>query len=135
MIEFKSGSRKMLIPHNETPRHDSELHLCVGSLLAERVRCYIQELNVVKVDDASDNSHQSSIINVGVINNVKKLILKMTRVKPEDRIFAAEALSVLADLSQRVHKVCYFHPRTHELTVHLLLVKPLFGVLHNSTLD
>ena len=48
MIQYDKDSGK-LIPHIETPKEESELHAPIGSLIAERIKYQVPDLNVVVI--------------------------------------------------------------------------------------
>ena len=103
MIQYENGSGKKLIPHIETPMHDSELYHAIGSLLAERIKYKIDELSVVHLNDNQECEEDPE--NAKVICEIKKLIAKMTHVQPGERMSAAEALQMLEGLLQGTNKV------------------------------
>ena len=68
--------RRMLIPRIETPLEDSELHLSIGQLIAERIKYKVPELNVVKLSHTSQDLFETEI---------RKLVQHMTCIEPEER--------------------------------------------------
>ena len=71
ILQAEKG-KKLLIPHIETPREDSELHApSIGQLISERIKYKVPELNIVKIE--------------GEQRSLKWLISKMTCTEPEDR--------------------------------------------------
>ena len=80
----------MLVPQIETPMDHSELHVPIGSLIAERIKYKVQELNIVVTKDERD-----------VVGKVKNLIREMTQTKPEERLHVTDVvISVEAILHQ-----------------------------------
>ena len=78
MLQAKKG-QKILIPHIETPMHDSEFHVpSIGQLIAERIKYNIPELNIVRVR-----------------GTFTRLISEMTSIRPEERLSASEVLDHL----------------------------------------
>ena len=94
IIQYEDGSGKMLLPHIETPRHESELHQPIGSLLVERIKNNVQQLNIVVTDK------DKSTAELDVISRMKKLIEKMTSVEPEKRSSSTEVLQILQGIRQ-----------------------------------
>ena len=102
-----------LIPHIETPDQDSELHECIGQLLAQRIKYKKKPLEIIATEDdsilskvfglkwkaasAETRKYSREII------EVRKLIRQMTHVKPEERISATE---VTKSLRKILEKVC-----------------------------
>ena len=85
ILQAEKG-KKMLIPHIETPREDSELHaLSIGQLIAGRIKYKVPELSIVKLE--------------GEKRRLKWLISQMTYVNPEERLSAAEVLDVLKNVT------------------------------------
>ena len=84
ILQGEKGKR-MLIPHIETPRDDSELHVpSIGQLISERIKYKVPEFSIVKIE--------------GLHKILKWLISKMTCVKPEDRFSAKKVLTVINNL-------------------------------------
>ena len=73
--------RRMLVPQIETPMDHSELHVPIGSLIAERIKYKVQELNIVVTKDERD-----------VVGKVKNLIREMTKTKPEERLHVTDVV-------------------------------------------
>ena len=73
--------RKMLIPQIETPMDHSELHVPIGSLIAERIKYKVPELNVVVTTHDRDT-----------VGKVKNLIREMTQIKPEERLHVTDVV-------------------------------------------
>ena len=85
ILQAEKG-KKMLIPHIETPREDSELHaLSIGQLISGRIKYKVPELSIVKLE--------------GEKRSLKRLISQMTCVNPEERLSAAEVLDVLKNVT------------------------------------
>ena len=85
ILQAEKG-KKMLIPHIETPREDSELHaLSIGQLISGRIKYKVPELSIVKLE--------------GEKRSLKWLISQMTCVNPEERLSAAEVLDVLKNVT------------------------------------
>ena len=77
--------QKMLIPHIETPMHDSEFYAdSIGRLISERIKYKVSELNIVKIK--------------GPQRSLKWLISRMTCVNPEERLSAEDVQYVLNNL-------------------------------------
>ena len=80
ILQAEKG-KKMLIPHIETPREDSELHVpSIGLLIAERIKYKVPELSIVK----TEGPHKS----------LKWLISRMTCINPEERLSPEKFLAV-----------------------------------------
>ena len=71
----------MLVPQIETPMDHSELHVLIGSLIAERIKYKVQELNIVVTKDERD-----------IVGKVKNLIREMTQTKPEERLHVTDVV-------------------------------------------
>ena len=79
ILQAKKG-QKILFPHIETPRHDSEFHVpSIGQLIAERIKYKVPELNIVRVR-----------------GTFTRLISEMTSIRPEERLSASEVLDRLS---------------------------------------
>ena len=77
--------QKLLIPHIETPKEDSEIYAdSIGRLIAERIKYKVPELNIV--------------LAYGEQGRIKWLISQMTHVEPEERWTAAKVLHILNNL-------------------------------------
>ena len=77
--------QKLLIPHIETPKDDSDLHTpSIGLLIAERIKYKVPQLSVVKIE--------------GPQRSLKWLISQMTSVNPEERLSAEKVLDILSNL-------------------------------------
>ena len=84
ILQAEQG-KKILIPHIETPREDSELHtLSIGLLISERIKYKVPELNIVKTE--------------GPQEILKWLISQMTCVNPEERLSAVKVLQLLKNV-------------------------------------
>ena len=81
MIQYNSGN---LIPHIETPRDESEVHAPIGSLIAERIKYQVPELNVVVIEDTENTETE-----------VKRLIHGTTHHNSEERLSAVDVLRSL----------------------------------------
>ena len=94
ILQAEKG-KKMLIPHIETPREDSELHaLSIGQLISGRIKYKIPELSIVKLE--------------GEKRSLKRLISQMTCVNPEERLSAAGVLDVLKNAEVRMQFLIYY---------------------------
>ena len=77
ILQAGQGQRQFLIPQIETPVYGSDLSVpSIGQLIAERIRCNIQELNIVKKG--------------GELWYLKDLIREMTCVNPTQRLSASQ---------------------------------------------
>ena len=83
MIQYDKNSGK-LIPHIETPTEESEVHAPIGSLIAERIKYQVSDLNVVVIEGPESRATE-----------VKRLIHGMTHYKPEERLSAVDVLQSL----------------------------------------
>ena len=81
MIQYNSGN---LIPHIETPRNESEVHAPIGSLIAERIKYQVSDLDVVVIDHTEN-----------VKTEIKRLIHGMTHHNPEERLSAGDVFQSL----------------------------------------
>ena len=81
MIQYDSGQ---LIPHIETPMDESEVNQPVGSLIAERIKYHVPNLNVVVIENMENTETE-----------IKRLIHDMTHYKPDERLSAADVLQSL----------------------------------------
>ena len=81
MIQYDSGK---LIPHIETPMDEYEVNQPIGSLIAERIKYQVEDLNVVVIEDTENTK-----------TKIKRLIYGMTHYKPEERLPAADVLQSL----------------------------------------
>ena len=92
---------KGLVPRIETPNNDSELHLPIGSLIAERIKYGKKPLDVIHRHEDSMFSKLLKSVNLGTQapkkppSSVKELIQRMTCVVPEQRISAREVVHIL----------------------------------------
>ncbi len=89
MIQENPG----LCPKVETPNEESELHIPVGLLLWERKTYRRKPLTVVKLDGGAEGRNKRG-------NTVRKVIEKMTRYEPTDRIPAHKVVSEFASFQQ-----------------------------------
>ena len=88
MIQAQEGNRK-LVPHIETPRDDSELHVqSIGQLIAERIKYNVPELNIVRVSSVEVAPAPTTDVPVDNIRSIRRLIQKMTCVGPKERLTA-----------------------------------------------
>ena len=94
ILQAKDDTR-MLVPHIETPRDHSELHVPIGSLIAERIKYKVPELNIVTIEKD---------INLNTTSKIKRLIREMTHVKPEDRFSASDVVVTLETIAQYIEK-------------------------------
>ena len=83
MIQYDKDSGN-LIPHIETPKEESEVHAPIGSLIAERMKYQVPDLNVVVIEDTENR-----------VAEVKRLIHDMTHYNPEERLSAVDVLQSL----------------------------------------
>ncbi len=95
MIQFDQKvireANQKLVPRIETPREDSEMYQDIGALISERVRYNVQPLEVIseeKIETARP-----------LVRVLRQLIQAMTKVKPEEKIKAAEVAQKL----QKMH--------------------------------
>ena len=89
ILQAEKG-KKLLIPHIETPREESELHApSIGQLIAERIKYKVPELNIINLKNIE------FLPAVGPKNNLKWLISQMTCVNPEKRLSAETVLNFL----------------------------------------
>ena len=99
---------KNLLPQIETPNDSSELHLPIGSLLAERIRYGKKPLEVIPRREESMLSKFVKSITPGgaavagenVPGDIRGLIQRMTCVVPKERISAEEVVQILNILAQ-----------------------------------
>ena len=81
ILQAEKG-KKMLIPHIETPREDSEFHApSIGLLISERIKYKVPELRIVKTK--------------GEQPSLKWLISRMTCVFPKERLSAKDVIYFL----------------------------------------
>ena len=81
IIQAEKG-KKMLIPHIETPREDSEFHApSIGQLISERIKYKVPELSIVKIE--------------GPQRSLKCLIGRMTCPDPGERACAENVSLIL----------------------------------------
>ena len=90
ILQHKRGNT-MLIPRIETPQDDSELHVPIGQLIAERIKYKVKILDIIVLDESTANIPT-------LFMKIRKLIHRMTWHKPEERISAHEALSTLTEV-------------------------------------
>ena len=96
ILQHKKAS-KMLIPHIETPGDDSELHIPIGQLIAERIKYKpTHNLDIVSLDNDECTSSVPETLD-SWNRNLKKLIQKMTVRHPQQRLAAS---SVVTDLKR-----------------------------------
>ena len=93
---------KHLVPRIETPNDDSELHLSIGSLLAERMRYGKKPLEIIPKWEKSRLLKLFKSMNTGAqatgettSREIREVIQRMTRVVPEERISAKEVVALL----------------------------------------
>ena len=103
-----------LIPHIETPKDESEVHAPIGSLIAERIKYQVSDLNVVVIEDTENKE-----------TGVKQLIHRMTHYKPEERPSAVDVFQSLQII------LCNFDARSEDLDEETL--QPTFGPKHQIT--
>ena len=85
---------KRLLPRIETPHNDSELYIPIGKFIAERIKYEVKELNIVVIDNDNENISNGGK-NLNIPNEMRKVIQKMTCVKPEKRLSASQTLAHL----------------------------------------
>ena len=93
---------KKLVPRIETPRNDIEQHSPVGQLITERIKYRVKELNIVVIDNDNENMGDSGK-NLNIPNEIRKIIQKMTCVKPQDRLSASQTLAHLRQLQKVIY--------------------------------
>ena len=97
-------------PRLETPLHESELRMPIGLVLAERFRKGISHLDVVNTDRTDSISEQGRLI--------RKLIQRMTRMSPEERLTADEVVRDLTAITMQVIIVIFLIPCFSALLTH-----------------
>ena len=95
MIQYGKDSRN-LIPYIETPKDESEVCASIGSLIAERIKYKVPDLDVVVIDDTENTKTE-----------IKRLIRDMIHHNPDERRSAADVL-------HNLHTIMY-DPRPEEL--------------------
>ena len=85
---------RRLVPKIETPNNNGELFQTIGALISERLRYNITPLEVIPTPDKDDEAYPTAEYHIRV------LIQKMTRVRPVDRICAAEVVRELRLVSR-----------------------------------
>ena len=104
------GNKNNLVPRIETPKDNSELHIPIGQLLAERIKYGTKPLDIfsrqnevllAEAFESMDIDGQAD--NLMVPNNIKDLIQRMTCIVPEERISAEEVVHNLNILA----RVCF----------------------------
>ena len=105
---------KYLIPRLETAKDDSELFNSIGSTIANRQKRGEKPLNVVNIERPSLRRKLFGMFSRKDVDNasvdtketteLKKLISRMTSVKPKDRPSAEDVLAVLEELKRIYNK-------------------------------
>ena len=104
-----------LIPQIKTPNQDSELHSCIGQLLMEKIKYKTKPLVIFPSDHADDSlftkvfspskwkatSAKTPKYSCEIIE-VRKLIRKMTHIKPTECIPTTEVTKSLRKILERV---------------------------------
>ena len=97
MIQVKDH-RKKLIPHIETPQDDSELYSPIGSLIAERIKYKVPELNIVTMNSSASTYEEKTE------NSLRQLISKMTCHNPKERLLTGGVLNLLGQVRKKQTK-------------------------------
>ena len=107
---------RYLVPKIETANEDSELHVPIGSVLAERMKLRKKPLDVLPRKEKSKFSKLFKSMGLGgqtssekVPSDIRELIQRMTCFVPEERISASEVVHILNMLIPVCLIMCVTH--------------------------
>ena len=90
ILQGRKGKR-MLMPCLETAEDPSELITPIASTIVTRLRYGVKELNIVKLEDATNANKP----NATEENKIRELIKSMTNIEPRNRLSATKVIGKL----------------------------------------